>query len=103
MGFTDEEAVDRLRVKLTELKKEIRRLRSMIRAEHAPEGYNVADDATTRLAVEVATLKQDWLDEIEEFDAGVAAFANDEPNDEPDDAIHGQWLKGYAWAKYQDG
>jgi len=42
---------------MEELCAEVRRLRGLIQAEQMPEGYDMADDATTALAVELAFVK----------------------------------------------
>jgi hypothetical protein len=51
------EDVARLIARAPALEAEVERLRSMIRCEHAPEGYDVKDDATTELAVQCADLE----------------------------------------------
>ena len=49
--------VSSCRADIPALVEEVKRLRSMIRAEHMPEGYDVPDDATTELAVQCASLE----------------------------------------------
>jgi len=53
----DAEFIAHARTDLPALVAEVERLRSMIRAEHMPEGYDVPDDATTELAVQCASLE----------------------------------------------
>jgi hypothetical protein len=56
-----------------------------------------------RLRAELAAERQEYTQEVDEFNAGFEAYkAGVAYEDEPNDTIHDQWSVGWAWAAFND-